>query len=175
MLILILACLPAIASSSDTKTAASPTAPKTTTTNGSLPSASEPHSLPSLSSRPLQGVYVVSQHPFPEVEAFVTTSAIDYHLDLAHYALPMRPALEAYLGENKNVEAIFVGTRRTDPHGKFLTHFDLTDKDWPRFMRIHPVIDWHYSEIWTVSWLFSVPFTLFQKDKKARQCRQEGQ
>ncbi|CRK17654.1 hypothetical protein BN1723_017567 [Verticillium longisporum] len=26
--------------------------------------------------------------------------------------------------------------------------FDLTDGDWPRFMRVHPVVDWHYTEIW---------------------------
>lgn len=42
-----------------------------------------------------------------------------------------------------------MGTRRTDPHGAHLTHFDMTDGSWPRFMRIHPVIDWHLSEIWT--------------------------
>jgi FAD synthetase len=63
----------------------------------------------------------------------------------------MRPALEAYLKEKTSVKAIFVGTRRTDPHGEFLTHFDPTDKDWPQFMRVHPVIDWHYAEIWAVS------------------------
>jgi FAD synthetase len=29
-----------------------------------------------------------------------------------------------------------------------LTHFDRTDHGWPDFVRIHPVIDWHYAEIW---------------------------
>ena len=41
-----------------------------------------------------------------------------------------------------------MGTRRTDPHGSRLTHFDPTDHNWPPFMRVHPVIDWHLSEIW---------------------------
>ena len=52
----------------------------------------------------------------------------------------------------RDVRAIFVGTRRTDPHGERLTHFDRTDVDrgWPDFMRVHPVIDWHYVEIWAV-------------------------
>lgn len=63
----------------------------------------------------------------------------------------MKPALSAYLAARPAVRAVFVGTRRTDPHGERLTHFDLTDGDWPRFMRIHPVIDWHYAEIWGVS------------------------
>lgn len=63
----------------------------------------------------------------------------------------MRPALEAYLEDRPTVKAIFLGTRRTDPHGEFLTHFDPTDQGWPQFMRVHPVIDWHYVEIWAVS------------------------
>lgn len=63
----------------------------------------------------------------------------------------MRDALETYLHEKPTVKAIFVGTRRTDPHGEHLTHFDPTDKNWPQFMRIHPVIDWNYVDIWTVS------------------------
>jgi 3'-phosphoadenosine 5'-phosphosulfate sulfotransferase (PAPS reductase)/FAD synthetase len=79
----------------------------------------------------------------------------------------MRPALEAYLSENPRIKAIFLGTRRTDPHGKELTHFDPTDKDWPQFMRIHPVIDWHYTEIWTVSLivLHIHPVTQFADEK----------
>ena len=66
----------------------------------------------------------------------------------------MRPALEAYLEDRPAIRAIFLGTRRTDPHGEFLTHFDPTDEGWPQFMRIHPVIDWHYVEIWAVSPVF---------------------
>lgn len=63
----------------------------------------------------------------------------------------MRGALEAYLRDRPSVKAIFMGTRRTDPHCEFLTHFSPTDKDWPQFMRVNPVIDWHYVEIWAVS------------------------
>lgn len=62
----------------------------------------------------------------------------------------MREALEAYLSERPRLKAVFVGTRRTDPHGAKLTHFDKTDEGWPAFVRVHPVIDWHYAEIWAV-------------------------
>jgi FAD synthetase len=98
----------------------------------------------------LQSVYIISPHPFPEVDSFVDTTLLDYHLNLARYAKPMKEAFQQYLEEMPAVKAILVGTRRTDPHGRDLTHFDVTDHGWPTFMRVHPVIDWHYVEIWTV-------------------------
>ena len=98
----------------------------------------------------LQSVYIVSSHPFSQVEDFVQLSIDTYHLDLARYAKSMRQAFEDYLQDKPNVRAIFVGTRRTDPHGASLKYFDPTDRGWPTFMRIHPVNDWHYVEVWTV-------------------------
>lgn len=100
----------------------------------------------------LHSVYIVSPHPFPQVEDFVEESITTYHLDLVRYAKPMKEAFEEYLHDRDTVKAIFVGTRRTDPHGATLKAFDATDRGWPSFMRIHPVIDWHYAEIWTVRW-----------------------
>ncbi|KAH8900089.1 phosphoadenosine phosphosulfate reductase [Thozetella sp. PMI_491] len=108
----------------------------------------------------LQAVYVVSQHPFAEVDTFVEDTSREYHLDLVAYALPMRAALAAYLGDHQGVKAVFVGTRRTDPHGESLTFFDKTDTHmgWPDFMRVHPVIDWHYAEIWAFVRHLQIPY-----------------
>lgn len=101
--------------------------------------------------RPIQSVYIMSKHPFVEVEDFVVMSERVYSLALQRYVMPMKVGFESYLADNPSVKAIFVGTRRTDPHGALLTNFDETDHGWPKFMRIHPVIDWHYVEIWSVS------------------------
>lgn len=92
----------------------------------------------------LQAVYIVSPHPFAEVDDFVVSSAAEYRLDISRYTLPMKQGLETFLTDRPGMRAIFVGTRRTDPHGGALKHFDPTDPGWPAFMRIHPVIDWHY-------------------------------
>lgn len=106
---------------------------------------------PSLSAF-LESIYIQSSHPFPEVDKFVTSSSAIYHLSLTRFTREsMKAAFEAYLEEKPQIKAIFVGTRRTDPHGGKLTHFDKTDRGWPEFMRIHPVIDWRYADIWVVS------------------------
>ncbi|KAK7715782.1 3'-phosphoadenosine 5'-phosphosulfate sulfotransferase [Botryosphaeria dothidea] len=106
----------------------------------------------------IQTVYIQSAHPFPEVEDFVTESSHAYSLTLTTYNAPMKAAFESYLHDHPFVKAIFVGTRRTDPHGEHLTHFDPTDHGWPSFMRIHPVIDWHYVEIWTFIRHLRIPY-----------------
>ncbi|KAL4972155.1 hypothetical protein BDW66DRAFT_144822 [Aspergillus desertorum] len=105
------------------------------------------------SKRPLiSAMYVAEADPFAEMEEFVNWSKQIYHLDLARYTknanTTLKSGFEDYLKRNPSVKAIFVGMRRTDPHGANLTWFDRTDSGWPDFMRIHPVIDWRYAEIW---------------------------
>ena len=101
----------------------------------------------------IPAIYALPPDPFDEVEDFVISSAKAYHLDIAKYttappASTLRSSFEDYLAHHPGIRAIFVGTRRTDPHGTQLTHFDQTDGGWPDFVRVHPMIDWHYAEIW---------------------------
>lgn len=103
----------------------------------------------------LRSIYIISPNPFPQVDVFVQSSSAQYHLSLFSSTLPMKAAFAEYIDQHPDVQAIFVGTRRTDPHGADLKHFDPTDRGWPSFMRVHPVIDWHYREIWGVSLSFA--------------------
>lgn len=107
----------------------------------------------------LESIYIVPPHPFLAVDTFVASSAFQYHLSLLHLRHPsMKEAFSQYLASHPQIQAIFVGTRRTDPHGEKLTSFDMTDGGWPSFMRIHPVLDWHYAEIWTFLKRLDVPY-----------------
>jgi FAD synthetase len=100
--------------------------------------------------------FVTPPQTFPEVDEFVTECAQRYSLDVERISLPMKAAFTQYLNDRVHVKAVLVGTRRTDPHGEFLTHFDHTDHGWPAFVRVHPVIDWHYWEIWDVFAIYSI-------------------
>ncbi|KAF7167848.1 hypothetical protein CNMCM5623_001011 [Aspergillus felis] len=101
----------------------------------------------------IPAIYALPPDSFPAVEEFVQWSSRAYHLAIVRFTTEpprttIKSCFEHYLSLNPSIKAIFVGTRRTDPHGADLTHFDPTDHGWPEFMRIHPVIDWHYAEIW---------------------------
>lgn len=76
----------------------------------------------------------------------------------------MRRALEAYKVAFPHIEAILVGTRRDDPHGATLSFRNMTDPDWPRFERVHPIINWSYKDVWIFLRKLGVPYcTLYDQ------------
>lgn len=101
----------------------------------------------------IPAIYALPPDPFPSVEEFVAYAARMYHLSVQKYTTSppectLKSCFQDYLSLNPRIKAIFVGTRRTDPHGAELSHFERTDRGWPDFVRINPVLDWHYAEIW---------------------------
>lgn len=45
-----------------------------------------------------------------------------------------------------------------------LSHFDQTDEGWPDFMRVQPIIDWSYKNIWDFLLRLSIPYcTLYEQ------------
>ncbi|ORX88180.1 adenine nucleotide alpha hydrolases-like protein [Basidiobolus meristosporus CBS 931.73] len=106
----------------------------------------------------IKSVYVRTPRPFDEVEEFVQDCVRNYGLDLISTPGPMKQGLQSYLDQRPEIKAVLVGTRRTDPHGAKLTHFLPTDPGWPTMMRIHPIIDWDYSDIWDFLLDLQVPY-----------------
>ncbi|KAF3935732.1 hypothetical protein ABW19_dt0209154 [Dactylella cylindrospora] len=135
-------------------------APNTPTSENIPPLSNSTSTSAPPSNYKIQTVYVHSSHPFAEVDSFVAKCVKEYHLNLLRFdeSAGMKTAFKVYLNQNSNIKTIFVGTRRTDPHGGLLKHFDMTDGGWPSFMRCHPVIDWHYTEIWGFLRELDIPY-----------------
>ncbi|KAH8998037.1 hypothetical protein EDB92DRAFT_1837543 [Lactarius akahatsu] len=132
-------------------------------------------------------LYIPVPSPFPALEAFISSAPRVYNLSVftcathsptatsagsptagddiqTNGADGMRGALEVFLAHFPTVEAILVGTRRTDPHGATLGFRVKTDPDWPQFMRINPIINWGYSDVWTFLRRLSVPYCSLYDD-----------
>ncbi|KAG1743753.1 uncharacterized protein EDB91DRAFT_1236711 [Suillus paluster] len=73
----------------------------------------------------------------------------------------MRRALELYKLRFPAIQAILVGTRRSDPHGATLSHRNMTDPGWPAFERVNPIINWAYSDVWTFLRKLKIPYCTF--------------
>ena len=147
----------------------------------------------------IPALYIPVSSPFPALEAFISHAARVYNLSVFTCAPPcfpdapaetstgvgdapakgtdnMREALELYRARFPEVEAVLIGTRRTDPHGGALSihlyaswfftcgcaatlDFRVkTDPDWPPFVRVHPIINWDYADVWTFLRQLKIPY-----------------
>ncbi|KAJ2808721.1 FAD1 flavin adenine dinucleotide synthetase [Coemansia guatemalensis] len=97
---------------------------------------------------PLVTLCVLYKRQFLEVDDFVEHSVARYNLELARKEGPMKQGLQSFKDNYPHIQAIFVGTRRDDPYSSSLGFFSPTDSDWPRFMRVNPILDWSFDDIW---------------------------
>ena len=51
-----------------------------------------------------------------------------------------------------------MGNRRTDPNCANLTPLTPSSAGWPSFMRIFPILDWAYNDIWSFLKLYKLPY-----------------
>ncbi|KAF7800232.1 hypothetical protein EIP86_011479 [Pleurotus ostreatoroseus] len=87
-----------------------------------------------------------------------TSPELNIHDGAQPKGLGMKHALAVYKERFPHIEAILIGTRRTDPHGAHLGFRNPTDPDWPRFERINPIIDWTYADVWSFLRTLHVPY-----------------
>ncbi|KOS12703.1 fad synthase [Malassezia pachydermatis] len=101
----------------------------------------------------IESLYVACSQPFTEVEQFIEYAASEetgYHLILHTTKGDLKTALTEYKeGEKgKDITAIFIGVRRDDPQGSTIHVRSKCDPSWPPIMRIHPLLDWEYEDVW---------------------------
>ncbi len=71
-----------------------------------------------------------------------------YGLHVEYIAEPdFKKGLVNYL-EQTRVRAIVLGTRRGDPNAGGQDTFCPSSEGWPAFMRVNPILDWTYGDVW---------------------------
>ena len=106
----------------------------------------------------LLAMYIRKGQPFPEVELFIHRTKSRYHLDLFVIDGRIKDALSKLKQTRPTVSAVFMGTRRSDPNSAALKDFCPTYSDWPSYMRVNPILDWSYSDIWMFVRQLSLPY-----------------
>eukprot|EP00158_Paraphelidium_tribonemae_P002162 Partr_v1_DN25166_c0_g1_i1_m76809 putative FAD1 flavin adenine dinucleotide synthetase homolog (S. cerevisiae) len=99
--------------------------------------------------RPLDTIYILPSNAFSQVADFCVDTAKRHHLNLISYKYPMKSGLAAFKKDYPHIKAIFIGIRKSDPFGSSQSHMTRTSDGWPDYMRVNPILEWDYSDVWT--------------------------
>jgi FAD synthetase len=107
--------------------------------------------------RPIRVLYVTTNDPFPEIDEFIQ-SCQSYNISVETIMGSMKDALDVFIKSNPTTKAILIGTREGDPYSHTMKDFQMTDSSWPQIMRIHPILDWNYHDVWEYLRGLSIPY-----------------
>ena len=87
------------------------------------------------------------EEEFPEVLDFVTRIEGLFSVPVVRLRNRIKDEIEG-LKISRGLTAVLLGVRHGDPYSEELTGFDPSTAGWPQFMRVHPVLDWTYAQVW---------------------------
>jgi FAD synthetase len=102
---------------------------------------------------------------FPEETQFVMDTTRRLRLDLVKSTKSYREGLQEIIETARPpIQGIFMGTRHTDPSCARLEEFSSSTPGWPSFMRVNPILDWSYSDVWAFILAMDIPYcSLYDK------------
>lgn len=106
----------------------------------------------------LKSLYIKETNTYAEVETYMKESIIKYKLQNVTISLPMKQALAEHLAQDSMIKGTVLGTRMGDPGSQYQESFSPTDGDWPRIMRINPILHWRFQDVWTFLRGLSIPY-----------------
>lgn len=101
------------------------------------------------------------------VESLTKSKYTQQIIDFIYFndSKPMKESLVELKEIRPEIKAILIGTRRSDGvYFKDLPPFAYTDGDWPKYMRVNPILDWTFSEVWYFLRILKLPYcSLYDK------------
>ncbi|XP_059646819.1 uncharacterized protein LOC132293380 isoform X2 [Cornus florida] len=96
---------------------------------------------------PIRTIYFESPSAFPEINSFTYETSSTYHMQMDIIRQDFKSGLEALL-RTQPIRVIFLGVRIGDPTAVGQEQFSPSSPGWPPFMRVNPILDWSYRDVW---------------------------
>ncbi|KAJ0393376.1 hypothetical protein P43SY_001223 [Pythium insidiosum] len=92
-------------------------------------------------------MYFDSHDQFPEVRDFIALCLSKYSLNCHTYKCSFVEGVKDML-QKLRIKGIYMGVRGGDPHTENMEHFDPSTPGWPAFLRVNPILQWTYQDVW---------------------------
>ncbi|CAL2031326.1 unnamed protein product [Caenorhabditis brenneri] len=110
-------------------------------------------------STPIQGFHIMVEDQFPEATQFIIDAAKFYNIQVLEFPGPLKTGLASLKKTRPSIVPVLMGSRATDPNGKYMkTPVEWTDSDWPRVLRVCPILNWTYTDVWHMLRGLCVPY-----------------
>jgi len=120
------------------------------------------YSQPPIPFSSIDAINIVTPEDFTTVREFACQEAAKYHINFTEIEMvtSIKETLNLYLSENTTKKSIFMGSRRSDPYCMELQEFSKSDTQngWAEFMRINPILDWSYAQVWNFLQGFGISY-----------------
>ncbi|KAH7636702.1 hypothetical protein HUG17_6908 [Dermatophagoides farinae] len=106
-------------------------------------------------------LWIKTSELFPEQELYLRRIQAFYGCRMNIYPGEDFKSALYDVRKNESFELVFMGCRRTDfdeKIGSTLTTVQPTDEGWPEFIRINPLLDWTYQNVWQFLLNLQVPY-----------------
>jgi FAD synthetase len=114
----------------------------------------EPSSFPQTSA-----LFVDNGSNFDELISYIHEISDQFNINLVTISnLGMKDALIKYISEHNESSAFYIGTRSNDPYGSNSDFFKHSDPSWPCLMRVCPILNWSYCDVWSFIRSTNIPY-----------------
>jgi FAD synthetase len=101
----------------------------------------------------------VPEETFSEVEEFVEEVKNRYNMECIEVNNGnMKIAMEYIVQNHAEVNAIFMGTRSTDPNAGWMDYICSTSAGWPSMNLVAPLLHMSYAEVWRIIHELQIPY-----------------